>query len=98
MTQALKNKKIAFLVTDGFEQVELTEPWKEIENAGATIDLISLKEGKIQGFHHDEKADLFPVDKTINAVSASEYDGLVLPGGVHNPDALRLDKNAVAFV
>ena len=94
----LKGKKIAFLATDGFEQVELTKPWEAIKNAGAQVELVSLKEGEIQGVHHDEKGDKFEVDKTLASVSASEYDGLVLPGGVFNPDALRMDEDAVSFV
>jgi len=94
----LKGKKIAFLATDGFEQVELTKPWEAIKNAGAQVELVSLKAGEIQGVHHDEKGDKFKVDKTLDSVSASEYDGLVLPGGVFNPDALRMDEDAVSFV
>jgi len=98
MNNKLSLKKIAFLATDGFEQVELTEPWNAIKAAGAEVVLVSLKSGKIQGFNHDEKADLFTVDKTVEDVSASDFDGLVLPGGVFNPDALRVNKNAVSFV
>lgn len=98
MANTLKDKKIAFLATDGVEQVELTKPWKAIKEAGATVELISLKSGKIQGVHHDEKGDKFDVDKTVDAVSATDYHGLVLPGGVFNPDALRVNKKAVAFV
>mgnify|MGYP002623632600 FL=1 len=98
MTEKLNAKKIAFLATDGFEQVELTEPWKAVRNEGATVELVSLKDGEIQGVRHDEKGDKFPVDKTIDEVSAEDYDGLVLPGGVFNPDALRMNDNAVDFV
>lgn len=98
MTGKLNGKKIAFLATDGFEQIELTRPWQDIKTAGATVELISLKPGEIQGMNHDEKADKFTVDKTISSVSASDYDGLVLPGGVANPDTLRNDQNAVNFV
>ena len=87
MSKKLSNKKIAFLATDGFEQVELTKPWDAIRDAGATVELISIKSGKIQGVNHDENADSFEVDKTVEEVSASDYDGLVLPGGVFNPDA-----------
>ncbi len=96
--QPLKGKIIAFLATDGFEQVELTKPWEAIKEAGADVQLISLKSGKIQGVHHDEKGDTFSVDKTVDEVSAENYDGLVLPGGVLNPDALRMDETAVDFV
>lgn len=98
MSASLKNKKIAFLATDGVEQIELTEPWKAIKDAGATVELISIKDNKIQGMEHDEKGDTFPVDKTVNEASADDYDGLVLPGGVQNPDSLRMDEGAVAFV
>jgi deglycase len=81
-----------------FEQVELTEPWKALENAGAELELVSLKAGEIQGFNHYDKADTFKVDRTVEEASASDYDGLVLPGGVGNPDSLRQDENAVRFV
>ncbi len=95
---SLSSKKIAFLATDGFEQVELTEPWKAIKGAGAQVHLVSIKAGEIQGVHHDKVGDKFRVDKLVSEVSAEDYDGLVLPGGVFNPDALRLDENAVDFV
>ncbi len=94
----LSGKRIAFLATDGFEQVELTRPWDEIKKAGAKVELVSLKSGKIQGMHHDEKADSFTVDKTLSDVAAGDYDGLVLPGGLGNPDALRVEESAVSFV
>src|SRR5690349_4696590 len=80
------------------EQVELTEPWKAVEQAGGTPELISLEEGEIQGFNHYDKGDTFKVDKTVEEASAADYDALVLPGGVGNPDTLRADENAVAFV
>ena len=98
MANELKQKTIAFLATDGVEQVELTKPWEALKAAGARVELISLKSGQIQGVHHDKKGDQFPVDKTVDQVSARDYDGLVLPGGVFSPDALRVDKKAVAFV
>jgi protease I len=98
MADELKGKKIAFLATDMFEQVELTEPWKALEEAGADLDLVSLKEGEIQGFNHYDKAGTFKVDKTVEEASANDYAGLVLPGGVGNPDTLRQDENAVRFV
>lgn len=98
MNNKLSGKKIAFLATDGFEQVELTKPWNAIKDAGAEVVLVSLKSGKIQGFNYDEKADQFTVDKTVENVSASDFNGLVLPGGVFNPDALRVNKKAVSFV
>ena len=90
--------KVAFLATDMVEQVELTEPWKAVEQQGWTPELVSLKPGEIQGFNHYDKADKFKVDTTVEEASAEDYDALVLPGGVGNPDALRLDENAVAFV
>lgn len=98
MSTKLAGKKVAFLLTDGFEQVEFTKPWAAIKDAGATVELISLEKGKIQGYNHADKADTFNVDKTINEVKAEDYNGLVLPGGVHNPDTLRTNKKAVAFV
>jgi deglycase len=98
MAEELKGKKIAFLATDMFEQVELTGPWDALEEAGADLELVSIKEGKIRGFNHYDKADTFKVDKTVEEAQVSDYDGLVLPGGVGNPDALRMDENAVGFV
>ncbi|MEP2776128.1 MAG: type 1 glutamine amidotransferase domain-containing protein [Luteolibacter sp.] len=97
-TYNLSNKTIAILATDGFEQVEFTKPKAAVEEAGATVHVISLESGEIQGFNHAEKADKFKVDKTVGSVSADDYDGLILPGGVHNPDALRVNKDAVSFV
>jgi protease I len=94
----LNGKRIAFLATDMVEQVELTEPWKAVAQAGATPELVSLEEGEIQGFNHYDKADTFPVDRTVDEASTGDYDGLVLPGGVGNPDTLRMDEDAVAFV
>jgi protease I len=94
----LNGKKIAFLATDMFEQVELEEPWKAIEETGAEIELVSLEEGEIQGFDHYDKADMFPVDRTVEDASAEDYDALVLPGGVGNPDTLRAEEKAVQFV
>ena len=97
MSNELKGKRIAFLATDGVEQVELTSPWEAIEKAGAEVELISLESGKIQGFNHLDKADTFKVDRTVSEANASDYDGLVLPGGVANPDALRMNDDAVKF-
>jgi protease I len=96
--QDLSNKTIAILAADGFEQVELTKPKEALEAAGATVHLISLEEGHILGFNHTDKGDRFEVDEVVTAVRAEDYDGLVLPGGVHNPDALRVAADAVAFV
>ncbi|MEO8269841.1 MAG: type 1 glutamine amidotransferase domain-containing protein [Aureliella sp.] len=98
MTKKLSGKTIAFLATDGFEQVELTEPWARVKQAGAEIQLISLKSGKIQGMHHDVCGDQFTVDKSIEQARVEDYDGLVLPGGVANPDALRMSPACVSFV
>jgi protease I len=99
MANELEGKKIAILATDGVEQVELTEPRDAVEQAGATTELISLEEGEIQGMNGDiNKGDTFPVDKTIGSVSPDDYDGLILPGGVANPDKLRMDGNVVSFL
>jgi protease I len=94
----LTGKRIAFLATDMVEQIELTEPWKAVEQAGGTPELVSLEEGEIQAFNHYDKADKFTVDRTVEEVSADDYDALVQPGGVGNPDRLRMDENAVRFV
>lgn len=93
----LTGKKIAFLATDMVEQVELTEPWKAVEESGGTPELVSLEEGEIQGFDHYDKADTFRVDRVVSDVTVDDYDGLVLPGGVGNPDTLRADEDAVRF-
>ena len=98
MELGLKGKRIAILATDGVEQIELTEPRRVLDEAGAVTHLVSIKPGEIQGFNHLDKADRFPVDRTIDGVSAADYDALFLPGGVANPDALRTNKQAVAFV
>src|SRR4051794_40688676 len=98
MADELQGKKIAFLAAEGVEQVELTEPWKAVERAGATPELISVEDGELQAFNHLDKGDTFPVDKTVADANASDYDGLVLPGGVANPDFLRTDEDAVSFV
>jgi protease I len=94
----LQGKRVAFLATDMVEQVELTEPWKAVEQAGGRPELLSIKEGEIQGFNHYDKADTFKVDKLVSAARMDDYDGLVLPGGVGNPDTLRTDHDAVEFV
>jgi protease I len=98
MPASLKGRRIAFLATDGVEQSELTEPWKAVREAGAETELISLEPGQIQGFQHLDKADRFSVDRAVGEVDASDYDGLVVPGGVANPDRLRTDERAVRFV
>jgi protease I len=94
----LEGKRVAFLATDMVEQVELTEPWKAVRDEGARVELISLEEGKIQAFNHYDKGDEFAVDRTVEEASASDYDALVIPGGVGNPDTMRGDENAVSFV
>jgi deglycase len=94
----LSGKRVAILATDMFEQVELVEPRKAVEQAGADVELVSLEAGEIQGFNHYDKADTFPVAKVVSDVSADDYDGLLLPGGVGNPDTMRMDENAVGFV
>jgi len=98
MAGKLDGKTIAFLATEGVEQVELTEPWKAVEDAGGRPELISLEEGEVQAFNHLDKGDTFRADRAVADADASAYDGLVLPGGVANPDFLRADENAVAFV
>jgi protease I len=98
MAGELHGKRVAFLLTDGAEQIEYTEPRKAIEAAGAEAQLVSLKPGTIQGFNHLDKGDTFKVDLTVKDADPDDYDGLILPGGVANPDFLRTDRDAVAFV
>jgi protease I len=91
--------RIAFLAApEGVEQVELTDPWKAASDAGHETVLVSTRSGEIQAFHHLDKADTFPVDEVVGDTSADSFDALVLPGGVANPDFLRMDEKAVAFV
>lgn len=98
MANELQGKKVAFLVAmEGIEQVELTEPWQAVKDAGGTPELISTETGEAQAFNHLDKADTFPVDRTASDASADDYVGLVLPGGVANPDNLRTNSDAVAF-
>ena len=94
----LDGKKIAFLAADGVEQIELTQPWEAVKEAGAEAELLSLEDGQIQGFEHLEHGEKFKVDRKVSDADAGDYDGLVLPGGVANPDNLRADEDAVAFV
>ena len=94
----LDGKEVAFLATDGVEQVELTEPWKAVEQEGGKPELLSPKDDRIQGFDHVDKADTFDVDRPVSDATASDYEGLVLPGGVVNADHLRMDEDAVRFV
>jgi protease I len=94
----MKSQKIAVLATDGFEQAELTAPVKALRDAGATVHVISPQGGEIQGMKHDQKGDKTKVDLELANVKAADYDGLVLPGGVQNPDTLRVNDKAVAFI
>jgi len=97
MANRLDGRTVAFLAMDGVEQVELTEPWKAVEAEGGKPELISLEDGEIQGFEHLDKADTFTVDKAVADADPDDYDGLVQPGGVANPDFLRTDEDAVRF-
>lgn len=97
MANELQGKRIAFLAADGVEQIELTKPWEAVKNAGAEVELLSIKEGEIQGVNHMDKADTFRVDRHVSAADPTDYDGLVVPGGVANPDNLRMDEDAVRF-
>lgn len=99
MAQELNGKRIAFLVAnEGIEQIELVEPRKAVEDAGAETDLIAPEGGQVQAFNHLDKADEFDVDVTVAEADAADYDGLAMPGGVANPDNLRLEPDAVEFV
>jgi len=98
MAQKLAGKTVAVLATDGFEQSELTEPLKALREAGAQAHVIAPKAGEIQGMQHDQKGDKVKVDKPLSEVDAGEYDALVLPGGVANPDNLRIEREAIAFI
>jgi protease I len=98
MSDKLKGKRIAVLATDGYEQAELVKPVEGLRAEGATVEVISPKAGQIQGYNHDKKGDAFPVDRALSDAKSGEYDALVLPGGVMNPDALRLEPKAIAFI
>jgi protease I len=97
MANELNGKKVAILVTDMFEQVELTEPRKALQDAGARTVLVSPAKGEVQGFNHYDKADTFPVDVPLDSANPGDYDALLLPGGVGNPDQLRMNPKAVEF-
>ncbi len=98
MANELKGRRVAFLFTEGVEQVELTEPLDAIRNAGAQADTVSLEAGQVQMFNHLDEGDPIDAEKPVRDTSASDYDALVLPGGVANPDRLRADEDAVRFV
>jgi protease I len=98
MSDKLKNKRVAILATDGVEQVELIEPKKALEEAGAQTDVISPKDGKIKGWNHTDWGKEIPVDINLKSADQNNYDALMLPGGVMNPDTLRMDPAAVQFV
>lgn len=99
MADELKGKRVAFLVAqEGIEEVELSEPWKAVQQAGGSPELVAPEGGEVQAFNHLDKSSTFPVDKSLDDARASDYDGLVLPGGVANPDQLRTDERAIEFV
>jgi protease I len=98
MTSTLDSKRIAILFTDGVERVELTRPLEALRDAGADVDLVSLEEGDVRTFDHLDPSETIHADRAVESVRAAEYDGLVLPGGVANPDMLRTDDAAVSFV
>jgi len=98
MPSQLTGRKVAFLATDGVEQVELAAPWNALKQAGADVVLVSDHSGEIHSVNHDAKGEKYHVDKEVTAVSPRDFDALVLPGGVANPDRLRTNKDAVGFV
>jgi protease I len=97
MARQLDGKKVAILVTDGFEQVEMTKPREALDEAGAETKIVSLKSGKIQGMHHADKGDKFDVDLTLDEARPEEFDALMIPGGLMNPDSLRSNVDALEF-
>lgn len=96
--QSLRGKKVAIVATDGFEQVELTDPQKNLEAAGASTKILSIKSGKIKGWNHTDWGESISVDGLVAGADPADFDALVLPGGQMNPDKLRLDKDAVDFI
>jgi protease I len=94
----LDGRKVAVLATDGFEQVELTKPVEALRAEGAQVEIVAPKGGQIQGFNHHDKGQQVPVDRELSQADASSYDAIVLPGGVINPDALRLEPKAIDFI
>ena len=97
MAGQLDGKKVAILVADGFEQVEMTKPREALDQAGAETKIVSLKPGKIQGMHHANKGDKFDVDLTLDEARPDKFDALTIPGGVHNPDKMRTNQKALGF-
>jgi len=97
MARKLDGKKVAILVADGFEQVEMTKPREALDEAGAKMKIVSLKSGKIQGMNHADKADKFDVDLTLAEARPEEFDALMIPGGLYNPDAMRTNQRALNF-
>lgn len=98
MSQSLNGKRVAILVTDGFEQVELTGPKEALEKAGATAEIISAKNGEVTGWNHTTPASKFHVDNTFDSIRMEDYDAVLLPGGVVNSDTIRTDKTAQKLV
>lgn len=98
MSRSLSGKRVAFLVTDGFEQVELTGPKEALEKAGAKVEILSSQAGTVKGWNHDKPADDFEVHRTFEQAKDEDYDAVVLPGGVQNSDTIRLDKGAQHIV
>jgi deglycase len=97
MERKLDGKKVAILVADGFEQVEMTKPRKALDEAGAQTKIVSLKSGKVQGMNHMDKGDKFDVDLTLNEARPEEFDALMIPGGLYNPDLMRTNDRAMNF-
>ncbi len=97
MARKLDGKKVAILVADGFEQVEMTKPREALDEAGAETKIVSLKPGKIQGVNHADKGDKFDVDLTVDEARPEDFDALLIPGGVHNPDKMRTNQKALDF-
>jgi protease I len=98
VAEELRNKRIAAIVDNGFEQVELTDPKAALEAAGGTVDIVSPQQDKVKGWQHTKWGDEFAVDRTIADARAEDYDALLLPGGVMNPDKLRINPQVIAFV
>lgn len=98
MSLSLNGKRVALLVTDGFEQVEMTEPKKALEQAGARADILSAESGQVRGWHHDKPGDSFTVDGTFDTAQVEDYDAIVLPGGVMNSDTIRTNDGALTLV